>query len=536
MRIEYAGWRPSADDHTIPRLSAATITPEAFFRDHVAARRPAVIARPSTTTDDAAAAARQLGLPLTALATWTHNEPLRRSAGTCPVLVERRRDADDVFGRGRRVPMPLSALLDAIAAGDSTLYLTAQELPPARGGRVAPVAAPMDALLAAHGASDAVLRATDGDPRAEQQRVWLRPSIMGRLVPQQVNLWMGHTQQHETGGASSGLHHDFHDNLYCLVRGRKRFYLFPPSDAPKMYLHGRVQLVHPNGRIVYAPEDDSSRTPAVRADGATMELRLRDARRSLNEARSAAAAASALADMERLLAEARALGLSIEADSDDDDDDDDDNNSQDSHASDDNEEVDDEEDNDDETGARFDSDGNDDDDDDDDDAALQAALASGGPDSSADDDSEEDTHAESNVAESAQLPDGGEVVDSTTPPSFSRAHRFDHHDPAEFPLLATAQRSIVDIEPGDLLYLPAGWFHEVLSFGGEPSGESAGHLAVNYWFHPPDTTDFQAPYSDNLWEREWRRAGLPADAFSHRASTSVRAEGAHPPGKRARRQ
>ena len=32
-------------------------------------------------------------------------------------------------------------------------------------------------------------------------------------------------------GSSSGLHHDFHDNLYILLRGQKRFRLFSPADA-----------------------------------------------------------------------------------------------------------------------------------------------------------------------------------------------------------------------------------------------------------------------------------------------------------------
>ena len=52
-------------------------------------------------------------------------------------------------------------------------------------------------------------------------------------------------------GASSGLHHDYHDNLYILLRGRKRFRLYPPSEARNMYTHGQVQHVHPNGRIIY---------------------------------------------------------------------------------------------------------------------------------------------------------------------------------------------------------------------------------------------------------------------------------------------
>ena len=52
-------------------------------------------------------------------------------------------------------------------------------------------------------------------------------------------------------GASSGLHHDFHDNLYVLLRGRKVFRLFPPDKAPRMYTHGTLRTVHANGRIVY---------------------------------------------------------------------------------------------------------------------------------------------------------------------------------------------------------------------------------------------------------------------------------------------
>lgn len=41
----------------------------------------------------------------------------------------------------------------------------------------------------------------------------LRPSLMPSLVLQQCNLWIGNSKE----GKSSGLHHDFHDNLYMLV-------------------------------------------------------------------------------------------------------------------------------------------------------------------------------------------------------------------------------------------------------------------------------------------------------------------------------
>jgi len=47
-------------------------------------------------------------------------------------------------------------------------------------------------------------------------------------------------------GSSTGLHHDYHDNLYVLLRGVKQFRLFTPADIFKMYTK-----VHPNGRINY---------------------------------------------------------------------------------------------------------------------------------------------------------------------------------------------------------------------------------------------------------------------------------------------
>lgn len=64
-------------------------------------------------------------------------------------------------------------------------------------------------------------------------------------------------------GSSSGLHHDFHDNLYILLRGSKRFRLFPPSTAPDMYVRGTIKHIYPNGRIVYDGQGD------IQADGSS---------------------------------------------------------------------------------------------------------------------------------------------------------------------------------------------------------------------------------------------------------------------------
>lgn len=67
-------------------------------------------------------------------------------------------------------------------------------------------------------------------------------------------------------GASSGLHHDFHDNLYILLRGRKQFTLYDPSHAADMYLNGTLQKVHPNGRIVYKGQVGGCRCCFVRCE------------------------------------------------------------------------------------------------------------------------------------------------------------------------------------------------------------------------------------------------------------------------------
>lgn len=63
-----------------------------------------------------------------------------------------------------------------------------------------------------------------------------------------------------------GLHHDFHDNLYILLKGHKAFTIAAPSgisthpsfpllthnvEAPNMYLNGSVTRIHDNGLINY---------------------------------------------------------------------------------------------------------------------------------------------------------------------------------------------------------------------------------------------------------------------------------------------
>jgi hypothetical protein len=43
-------------------------------------------------------------------------------------------------------------------------------------------------------------------------------------------------------------------------------------------------------------------------------------------------------------------------------------------------------------------------------------------------------------------------------------------------------------------FLPAGWFHEVVS----SSSDGTGHFALNYWFHPPDVACVSGQDADGL--------------------------------------
>src|SRR5579859_6485584 len=66
-----------------------------------------------------------------------------------------------------------------------------------------------------------------------------------------MNLWMGNSRSEIV----TPLHHDFNDNLYVVVEGRKHFSLFPPSEAANLYTRGTLLGVEGNGTIRYASMD-----------------------------------------------------------------------------------------------------------------------------------------------------------------------------------------------------------------------------------------------------------------------------------------
>jgi len=260
---------------------------------------------------------------------------------------------------------------------------------------------------------------------------------------------------------------------YVLLRGRKRFRLFSPADAHRMYTYGRICRVHPNGRINYQGEISTTPDGRTHVDCTAEALRLarkaqRRAERRLAEAEDAATAEDA-AKVAVVSAAATASAAVEDAEN--------------------------------ELDVAMD-------------AAVRAAVI----------------HERACRKASAQRSMAPSAADNpearAAPPSFSRITdltaqlrmrsqarraRDNGQDRGggrqgdgqggsgagggeSHPLLEGASLSSFTLEAGQMLYMPAGWFHEVSSSG--------SHCAINYWFHPP-------PYSataKSFWEREWERA------------------------------
>eukprot|EP00567_Pseudictyota_dubia_P011090 CAMPEP_0197433014 /NCGR_PEP_ID=MMETSP1175-20131217/965_1 /TAXON_ID=1003142 /ORGANISM="Triceratium dubium, Strain CCMP147" /LENGTH=358 /DNA_ID=CAMNT_0042961255 /DNA_START=107 /DNA_END=1180 /DNA_ORIENTATION=- len=268
---EYAGYRlssSSATPSTIERVHVSTLTPESFFRDYVSQRKPVAIT--GNLTDE------EWKVP----ERWTSTAYLKKKAGDAMVSVEKRSSTSEKFGRGNEVKMTFGEFLDALDRGDDgkggggNLYLTTQDVETDSGGRPR-VLSPFMRLL--------------------REDFPLRPKLAGNLIPQNVNVWMGgggggggnsnstskdgggdgSENGNENGGkkegergSSSGLHHDYHDNLYVVLSGTKSFSLYSPSDAPYLYPCGQLRKIHANGRINYSGEEtlpDGSKRGAERA-------------------------------------------------------------------------------------------------------------------------------------------------------------------------------------------------------------------------------------------------------------------------------
>lgn len=436
----------------VARVPCEGMLPEEFFKSFISTRTPVVL----------------IGFPTDSewkvnKDTWSAKNLKEKTPPDMEVRVEYRDNEDESFGKGREKQVTFHKFLDEVESGSNNLYMTTQELEYDLEDQPEIISAPLTALF---------------------QDFPMSPSLFSTLVTSNINLWYGRSQQWTT----SGLHHDYHDNLYIMVIGQKQITLISPAFAHHLYTVGKIATIHPNGRINYEgqPTFADGRSPeADRAWTASQNLKM----------------ASTLPDEE--------------AGSENDDDEDDANGNDSEEEEDDidraleevlnaehGSDMDDWEDDD------FEEDGDEDVEQSDDDNASEEEISN---DTSVDISSKKRKYHASNdpndiVADVSQSDSPAKRVrlpkksssESTRPENFSQ---IDTNRPladltTDFPLYSEAMKHAVTVvlKEGEMLYIPCGWFHEVRSQGSE------GHMAFNYWFHPPDKLDrYEQPYSSSFW-------------------------------------
>ncbi|KAI8818651.1 cupin-like domain-containing protein [Fimicolochytrium jonesii] len=459
---EYAGFHPSAG-WTPDRIDPRTITPRQFFERYITTRSPVVLSPgPSSSLQ----------------AKWTLSY-LKATAGAAKVKVEKRDLKTGGFGSGaKRIEMTFGGFLEKIEAGEEGLYLTTQY------NEEDDDAADLD------GDGDSDLNSDNQDPDISDfapnplpallKDIPLRQPILGPLIPQTMNLWVGSAKNF----TSSTLHHDFQDNLYLLLKGTKKFTVFSPKDTEKLYTYGIIERVGKNGYIHY--------TNRVRDDGAdSMDVAAWKVQKAeqdvvIAEENDGQGLAEAELRLEEAMKELLAVGGGESGDTDSDDDGDlllEDENSE-------------------ESGAESE------------DAEEEQTVTQPGNKRSASSSLSSSATKKSRTTQSSS-PTPADV--DTPPASFSRipnaalhAGAADGDKLSEFPLLEGAAKITFTLEAGEALYLPVGWFHEVASRSEQTNkkGEVPLHVALNYWLAPPtkinsDPEAFANCYEDNFWKNVW---------------------------------
>ncbi|KAI8992729.1 cupin-like domain-containing protein [Trametes punicea] len=492
-----------------------------FFSKYVSKRTPVII---SGLLDDPSFQGRK----------WTNLDYLAKKAGDVEVMVEPIHPTANQYGTDiERISVTFRAFLDSLRKEEGPYhYLTTQY--------------------------------SDEDPDAEtvfppptnalKDEFPIVPRIMGNLFLQQVNLWLGKSKE----GSSSGLHHDFHDNIYCLLKGRKRFVLFPPDEVKHLHPHGTLDTLHPNGLISYVDvpvrADGLSRRAACKARVRALERRidgLKAKSKREGKGKGYSKEMKALMDAhDAALDELAELALDEQEGEDEVDDFDalmgdlDDFDEPDAGFS-----------------AHDDDQEGDEDDGDEEEEEWEEWKGIGHSDDESNSGGDMGDGSDSDADGMEEGSSAGEKEPKPNEPSsFSRIptaylHRHlgvpttaalpPNVSPYEYAgLKETTDPYVVELFEGEMLYLPASWWHEVTSTSADASaGGNDFHMAFNYWFYPPDALDnYDAPYRDTLvWDYLRDKAAIDSGSREAaknacmgkraRSSESVNGEGS----KRVRR-
>lgn len=223
---------------SIDKLSTKKVTPKDFFEQYIKLRKPVMFINQLNDLNWNVSRNK-----------W-NNDYLREKCGDSIVKVEYRNSLADEFGKGQEKLLKFSSILDKIEEGDQSLYMTTQELEYDYEGRPSILSPPISLI---------------------KNDFPLIPNLFANLIVSNINLWVGNSNAYST----SGLHHDYHDNIYILLRGKKRITLYSPNEALNLYTSGDIVKIHPNGRINYKGQPtnaDGSDTKSNKAFAASNHL------------------------------------------------------------------------------------------------------------------------------------------------------------------------------------------------------------------------------------------------------------------------
>ena len=236
----YRGHRCARPHEPVVELDCTRAPPDAraFFDAFVRRRRPCVL-RGYARTAALGAVSDACGAADPARA-WC--AALDRAAGPKVVRAEVRERGR--FGRGHECQLRVrgfvaEALHRHATGGACRYYLTTQPLAEDAEGRPELCGEPVRSLVRAH-------------------RFPPTCPLLPSLILANANVWMGCAPAGRS--TSSGLHHDFHDNVLVQVCGAKRVRMWDPSATNVLRPAGGRARVHANGRVVYGGA-------AVEADG-----------------------------------------------------------------------------------------------------------------------------------------------------------------------------------------------------------------------------------------------------------------------------
>lgn len=401
------------------------ISPQDFFTRFVSPRKPCKLSGNLLQCDE--------------MMKWRNFEYLKEKCGKYNVRVEKRCSTKETYGNGNETVMLFEDFLNLVKDENEKVYITTQELLYSEEGMPSLYSPPIDGVL---------------------KDFHMTPKLLGNLIPQNFNLWMGYTSPGNP--SSSRLHHDFHDNLYVLLKGEKQIVLYHYDYAPYMYTVGSIQKVHENGRINYLGQRPTN------ADGSDISsnaaylasLKLDIALKKLE----------ALDDMYDEIDDEidKALEDVLDAEIADNDFWDDDDSEDVDYG------IDDKNISPDYTSCNLFNGSNSDN--------LKRKLSDSNFNSS--------THK---IPNNKSDPNNFSQVDLTLSVEKIKEN---------FPLFYSIMDKKIEIslKEGEGLFIPAGWFHEVKSSG--------THMAFNYWLHPCCSgvkyCCYETPYGDNdFWLHDW---------------------------------